>query len=188
MGGSGAPEWSGGLSNTFSWKGITLSVLIHARIGGMVYSFTETNLTSDGFSEQTLEGRDGFVVDGLKDAQDYGVNWEGDPIWVENDIEVTAEMYWLALGGRNSPTGELYGYDASYVRVREVLLGYTWNLKTSVIQSIGLSLYGRNLDFLYNAAEILDPGMSMGVGNIQGVEGYSIPTSRTYGVNARFRF
>ena len=55
--------------------------------------------------------------------------------------------------GRTIMKGEPYGYDASYVRVREVLLGYTWNLKTSVIQSIGLSLYGRNLGFLYNAAE-----------------------------------
>jgi len=188
MGGSGAPDWSGGLSNTATWKGFTLSALIDARMGGVIYSFTESNLTSDGFSEQTLYGRHGFVVDGLKDAQDYGANWDGDPIWVENDIEVTAEEYWLSVGGRNSPTGEPYRYDASYIQLREVLLGYTWNLKTSVIQSIGLSLYGRNLGFLYNAAEILDPGMSMGVGNIQGVEGFSIPTSRTYGVNARFRF
>ncbi|MEN8230274.1 MAG: SusC/RagA family TonB-linked outer membrane protein [Bacteroidota bacterium] len=188
MGGSSAPDWTGGLSNSFSWKGFSLSALIDIRMGGMVYSFTEANLTSDGFSEQTLEGRDGFVVEGLKDSQDYDANPDGDPIWVENDIEVTAEQYWMSVTGRSSPIGGPYGYDASFVRLREVLLGYTWNLKTSLIQSIGFSLYGRNLDFLHNAAEIIDPGMSMGVGNIQGVEGFSIPTTSTYGVNVRFRF
>ncbi|MEN8230102.1 MAG: SusC/RagA family TonB-linked outer membrane protein [Bacteroidota bacterium] len=188
MGGSGAADWSGGFSNSFSWKGINLSALIDARMGGMVYSFTEANLTSDGFSAQTLEGRDGFVVDGLKDDQDYEANPDGDPIWVENDIVVTSEEYWMSLGGRNSPIGGAYGYDASFVRLREVLLGYTIQLNSSAIQSIGLSLYGRNLGFLYNASGIIDPGMSMGVGNIQGVEGFALPTTRTFGINARFKF
>ena len=188
-GGSAAPDWLGGLSNSFSWKGISLSALIDARMGGKVFSFTEANLTSDGFSEQTLEGRDGFVVpNSLKDAQDYVANPDGDPIWVENDISITAEAYWLALGGRNDPTGEPYGYDASFVRLREVLLGYTINLNNPVIQSIDLSLYGRNLGFLHNASEVIDPGMSMGIGNIQGVEGFGLPTSRTFGLNARFKF
>jgi TonB-linked SusC/RagA family outer membrane protein len=188
MGGSGVPDWTGGLSNVLSWKGITLSALIDIRMGGDVYSFTEANLTSDGFSAQTLEGRDGFVVEGLKDDQDYEANPDGDPIWVENDIVVTAEAYWLALGGRNSPTGEPYRYDASFVRLREVLLTYSFNLNNPVIQGIDLSLYGRNLGFLYNASGIVDPGMSMGIGNIQGVEGFGLPTSRTFGINATFKF
>ena len=68
------------------------------------------------------------------------------------------------------------------------MLGYTLNLNAGVFQSISLSLYGRNLGFLYNAAEIVDSGMSVGTGNIQGVEAFSIPTSKTYGVNARFKF
>jgi len=188
MGGSAAPDWSGGLSNSLNWKGVTLSALIDVRMGGRVYSFTEANLTSDGFSAQTLEGRDGFVVDGLKDDQDYDANPDGDPIWVENDIVTTSEAYWLTYGGRNSPTGELYGYDASFVRLREVLLGYTINMNSTVFRSISLSLYGRNLGFLHNASGIIDPGMSMGIGNIQGVEGFAVPTSRTFGINARFKF
>ncbi|KPL11006.1 MAG: hypothetical protein AMS26_20940 [Bacteroides sp. SM23_62] len=187
-GGSGAPDWTGGLSTSFSWKGINLSALIDVRMGGVVFSFTEANLTSDGFSERTLYGREGFVVDGVKDAQDYEANPDGDPIWVENDIEVTSEAYWLALGGRNDPTGEPYKYDASFVRMREVQLGYTFNLNSNVIQSIDLSLYGRNLGFLYNASEIIDPGMSIGIGNFQGMVGFELPTSRTFGLNARFKF
>lgn len=171
------PDWMGGLSNNFTFKGINLSILLDMRMGGEVFSFTEANLTFDGYSEATLNGRDGFVVDGVLESDGS-----------ENNIETTAEAYWHSLGGRNTPIGEPYRYDASYVRVREVLLGYTWNFKSSVLQSIGLSLYGRNLGFLYNPSEIIDPNMSVGTGNVQGLEGFAVPSARTYGFNARFKF
>jgi TonB-linked SusC/RagA family outer membrane protein len=171
------PDWMGGLSNSFSYKGIELSILLDMRMGGDVFSFTEANLTFDGYSEATLNGREGFIVDGVLESDG-----------TENTIETTAEAYWHAMGGRNTPIGEPYRYDASYVRVREILLGYTWNFNSTVFQSIGLSLYGRNLGFLYNPSEIIDPNMSVGTGNVQGLEGFAVPSSRSYGINARFRF
>jgi hypothetical protein len=179
------PDWIGGLSNMFRYKRINLSVLIDTRMGGDIFSHTEANLTFDGYSEVTLEGREGMVVDGVREIVDGDGNVTG---YEENTIETTAESYWHALGGRNGPTGESYRYDASYVRVREVLLGYTFRLNSSVIQSIDLALYGRNLGFLYNASEIVDPNMNVGTGNSQGVEGFGLPSSRTYGINAKFRF
>ena len=171
------PDWIGGLSNRFNWKGFNLSILIDMRMGGDIFSFTEANLSFAGFSEATLEGREGFVVDGVMKSDGS-----------ENMIETTAEAYWHSLGSKGQAVGEPFRYDASYVRVREVLLGYTFNLKTSVIQSIDLSLYGRNLGFLYNASEIIDPNISVGTGNIQGLESLSVPSARTYGFNARFKF
>jgi TonB-linked SusC/RagA family outer membrane protein len=176
--GTANPDWIGRILNNFDYKGINLSILIDMRMGGVVYSFTQSNLCSDGSAEVTLEGRDGFVVNGVLESD--GIS--------ENTIETTAEEYWNAVAGRGAPIGEPFFYDASYVRIREVLLGYTWNLNTSVIQSIGLSLYGRNLGFLYNAAEILDPNVSVGIGNVQGLESFSVPSAMTYGLNARFRF
>jgi TonB-linked SusC/RagA family outer membrane protein len=193
--GSGAPDWMGGLTNNFNWKGLMVSVLLDMRMGGKTWSFTEANLTFDGLSEATLEGREGMVVDGVYGRLDDDGNVEYldadenvSDTPVQNTTQTVAEAYWHALGGRNSPTGEPYTYDASYIRLREILVGYTWNLNTSVIQSISLSLYGRNLGFLYNPSEIVDPGMSVSVGNFQGVEGFGIPTTRTFGLNARFKF
>ncbi len=171
------PDWTGGLTNSIRWKGLTASVLVDVRMGGDVFSFTEANLTAAGFSEVTLEGRDGFVVDGVMESNGS-----------ENTTEITAEKYWLAMGGRTTPVGELFRYDASFVRVREVVVGYAWKLQNSVVQSIELSLYGRNLGFLYNASKIIDPGVSVGTGNLQGVESYNLPTSRTFGLNANFKF
>ena len=171
------PDWFGGLSNTFTYKGVSLNILIDTRQGGQIFSYTEGNLASDGFSERTLAGREGFIVEGVNAS-------DGQP----NTKTVTAEEYWLSLGGRNSPTGEPFRYDASYVRVREVVLGYTWNFNTSVLQSLGLSLYGRNLGFLQNASEVVDPNVTVGTGNNQGYEGFGLPSTSSYGVNARFKF
>jgi TonB-linked SusC/RagA family outer membrane protein len=171
------PDWTAGLTNTLNWKGLTTSVLVDVRMGGDVFSLTEANLTGAGYSEATLEGRDGFVVDGVM-ASDGS----------ENTIETTAEQYWLSLGGRETPVGEPFRYDASFVRIREVVIGYAWELQNPVVQSIELSLYGRNLGFLYNASKIMDPGMSLAVGNYQGVDGFNVPTSRTFGINAKFKF
>jgi TonB-linked SusC/RagA family outer membrane protein len=179
------PDWMGGFSNSFSYKGIELSLLLDIRMGGDVFSFTECNLTFDGYSEATLAGRDGFVVDGLHVITDEDGNVTG---YEENTIETNAEAYWHSLGGRNTPIGEPYRYDASYVRVREVLLGYTWNFESTIFQSINVSLYGRNLGFLYNPSEIIDPNMNIGTGNVTGLEAFAVPSARTYGINARFRF
>jgi hypothetical protein len=175
--GTNNPDWFGGLSNNFSYKNFNLSVLIDMRMGGDVFSFTESNLSADGVSDYTLNGRDGFVVDGVMESDGS-----------ENTITVTAEEYWLSLGGRNSPTGEPFRYDASYVRLREIILGYNFNLESTVFQGIQVSLYGRNLGFLYNASGIIDPNMSVGVGNVQGIEAFAIPSSSSYGINLRFKF
>ncbi len=177
MMGSINPDWLGGFSNTFRYKGLSLNILMDIRMGGTIFSFTEANLTADGISEITLDGRDGFVVDGVMESDGS-----------ENTIEVTSEEYWLSLGGRNSPTGEPYGYDASFVRLREVLLGYTFTFDTPTIKSLNVSLYGRNLGFLYNASEVIDPNMSVGNSNVQGIEGFGLPSTKVYGINLGFKF
>jgi len=142
------PDWIGGLSNRFKWKGFNLSI-----------------------------GREGFVVSGVMESDSS-----------ENMIETTAEDYWHYLGARGQAVGEPFRYDASYVRVREVILGYSFRINSNVIQGIDLALYGRNLGFLHNASEIIDPNISVGTGNVQGLECLSVPSARTYGFNARFKF
>jgi len=171
------PDWIGGLSNRFKWKGFNLSILIDMRMGGDIFACTEANLSFAGFSEATLKGREGFVVSGVMESDSS-----------ENMIETTAEDYWHYLGARGQAVGEPFRYDASYVRVREVILGYSFRINSNVIQGIDLALYGRNLGFLHNASEIIDPNISVGTGNVQGLECLSVPSARTYGFNARFKF
>lgn len=176
-GGTYNPDWIAGLTNTFTWKDFDLQFMIDFRQGGVIYSFTEANLASDGFSEYTLEGRDGFVVDGVLQADGS-----------ENNIEITSEEYWQHLGGRNTPTGEPFCYDASNARLRSANLGYTHKLKSGPLRSLRLSIEGRNLFFLYNKAKYVDPNLSSGNTNVQGVEGFGLPSTRSIGMNLRLTF
>jgi hypothetical protein len=184
-GGTYNPDWLGGLTNSFTYKRFDFNFAIDFRQGGRIYSFTEANLASDGFSDYTLEGRDGMVVPGVQEVKDGAGNVTG---YVDNTIGTTSEAYWQSLGGRNTPTGEPFGYDASNSRLRQAALGYTQRFKSGPVQALRISLEGRNLFFLYNKAERLDPNLSSGNTNVQGVEGFGLPSTRSIGMNLRVTF
>ncbi len=52
------PDFMVGFSNTFSYKGFALNVLIDWRQGGQFHSYVAKNLLSDGRTKTTLPGRD----------------------------------------------------------------------------------------------------------------------------------
>jgi TonB-linked SusC/RagA family outer membrane protein len=179
------PDFLAGWRNSFTYKAFDFSFLIDARFGGDVFSFTEANLASDGFSDYTLKGRDGFIVDGVVQTLDaQGKVTSESP----NTKSVTSEAYWQPLGGRNTPVGECFKYDGTNVRVREAVLGYTKTLTNFAIRSFRFSLYGQNLFFIVNKAERLDPNLMVGNTNIQGTEGFGMPGTRTIGMNLRITF
>ena len=173
------PDWMGGIVNNINYKGFNLNFLIDIRQGGQIVSFTNANLYGDGSVAATLAGRDGFVVDGVTENG------------ATNTTEVTAEQYWTALGGRNTPVGELFTYDASNIRLREVSLGYS--LPSSLIgdtpfKSVKLSFVARNLFFISNSAEGFDPDQVLGTANRQGIEAFNLPSTRGYGFNLNLSF
>ena len=184
-GGTYNPDWLGGITSTFTWKEFDLNFCIDFRQGGKIYSFTEANLASDGFSDYTLQGRDGFIVNGVVQTKDADGNVTSE---VENTISVTAEAYWQSLGGRNTPTGEPFAYDASNARLRSAVLGYTYRFKSGPVQNIRIAAEGRNLFFLYNKAKRVDPNLASGNTNVQGVEGFGLPSTRSFGLNLRVTF
>jgi TonB-linked SusC/RagA family outer membrane protein len=179
--GNTRPDWTGGFSSRFSYKNVFLSFLISARMGGVVSSFTNAVIYADGVTTETLAGRDGFVFDGLKAADK-----------TPNNISTTAEKYWLRVGGRNAPAGEVFTYDASNIRLRELVLGFS--LPSSIskgkfIQGASISLVGRNLFFLMNKAKGFDPELVVGSQNTTvGLESFSAPSTRTVGLNLNLTF
>jgi TonB-linked SusC/RagA family outer membrane protein len=184
-GGTYNPDWLGGITNTFTYKDFDLNFAIDFRQGGVIYSFTEANLASDGFSDYTLDGRDGFVVDGVVQTKDGSGNVISE---TENTTATTSEAYWQSLGGRNTPTGEPFCYDASNSRLRQAAIGYTHKFTNSPVNAVRISFEGRNLFFLYNKAGRLDPNLSSGNTNVQGVEGFGLPSTRSFGMNLRVTF
>lgn len=88
--------------------------------------------------------------------------------------------YWTNDSGKN---GELYLYDASYVKLKEISLGYNipknWLRKIGFIQSMRVSAVGRNVAILHQKTpKGIDPEATSSMGIQQGLErGFNLPTS-----------
>jgi len=179
--GNSRPDWIGGWGNKFTYKDFTLSFLISARMGGRISSFTNANIDGDGFSARTLAGREGgLIVDGIKA--------DGS----KNSTAITAEKYWTAIGGRNTPAGEAFTYDASNIRLRELVLTYSLpqsSLSKTPIKSASISFTGRNLFFFKNAAGGFDPELVLSTDSgLIGTESFCLPFTRSFGLNLNVTF
>ena len=98
--------------------------------------------------------------------------------------------YWTNDSGKNS---ELYLYDASYVKLKEISLGYNipknWLRKIGFIQSMRVSAVGRNVAILHQKTpKGIDPEATSSMGIQQGLErGFNLPTS-SYGFDFKITF
>lgn len=178
--GNTRPKWTGSIINKFSYKDFFLSFVINGRMGGVVSSFTNANIYGDGVAAQTAEKRVGFVFNGVKA--------DGS----ENKTSITAEQFWRKVGGRNTPAGEVFTYDASNIRLRELVIGYSLPqtfIRKLPFQSASVSLTGRNLFFLLNRAQGFDPELVVGSSDrAVGIEAFSPPTTRSMGINLNLNF
>ena len=176
------PDWTGGWSNELTFRGVSLGVLFDFRQGGKVVSYTNKIGEYSGQLASTLRGREadwnnpGIVVDGI-DVE------TGQP----NTVNLTSEEYFQGNGLFDVAEGFIY--DASYVKLREMRLGFDlpsrWVGRLNA-QSINLSITGRNL-FTWTDVPNVDPEFAYSSGNFQGIE-YAIPAnSRSIGVSVRIR-
>ena len=98
--------------------------------------------------------------------------------------------YWTNDSGKN---GELYLYDASYVKLKEISLGYNIPKnclrKIGFIQSMRVSAVGRNVAILHQKTpKGIDPEATSSMGIQQGLErGFNLPTS-SYGFDFKITF
>lgn len=216
------PDWTGGISNTFSYRSLSLSFLIDASVGGSIFSNTNKTGKYTGVLANTLSGRDAehgglwYYTDAmgnnvrLPESPSYSVSSDGlyyvqvngqstrvyqDGIMVEgvtesgskNEEVVSAEKYYHRIYS----IAEANVYDASYVKLREVALSYRlprlWTQKLH-LQEASVTLTGRNLWTIYKSVPNIDPESALTTGNAQGVEAYSLPTTRSFGVNLSVKF
>jgi hypothetical protein len=95
--------------------------------------------------------------------------------------------YWNSINRYS----ELFVHDASFVKLRQIILSYRLpveKLKFVKIQSATLSLVGRNLAILYKKTDNFDPEQSLTNGPAQGIESIGLPRTRSYGVNLMVKF
>ncbi|MCP9612540.1 SusC/RagA family TonB-linked outer membrane protein [Coprobacter tertius] len=161
-----------GWNNTFRYKDFTLSFLIDAKFGGKVLSMTEATLDGWGVSKRSGDARDngGVTVDG---------------------VTFDPQKYYSTTGNTNfnSPYAvENYVYDATNIRLREMSFGYTFRNLFGIGKNLTAAIIGRNLFFFYKKAP-MDPDISASTLNgMQGVDMFSLPTSRSFGLNIKLNF
>jgi hypothetical protein len=150
---------------------------------------TRAILDGAGLTERTLQGREGGLVFGQNIfTNETAVLANGTP----NNIPVTAEKLWLAVGGRNAPIGEAFVSNATNTRLRELIIGYTIPkkvIKNLPISNLKISLVGRNLFYIYRASPDLDTDLMQGTTpDSEGFQSFAPPTTRSFGLNLKVDF
>jgi hypothetical protein len=140
--GSGSPNWTGGITNTFNYKGIELSAFIFARYGYLITGGAES-----------LQGR--FAQRVL----DY---WT--PTNPTNDYP--APNYNSAAG--DAYRSSMNYQNGSFIKIRNITLGYF--LPTKITKTLNLSrvkVYAQALNpgYLYAPVKFIDPDTQSAIFN-----------------------
>lgn len=195
------PDWTAGITNTFRFKGIDFSFLIDIRQGGQYFSTTHMWGMYSGILEETARPtsggntirEDGIIIDAMAAAYDG----DGNVIYNEdgtaqvsgkNDVN-TYGIQW-AVDHYSGPAAQNV-FDASYVKLRDVRIGYTLPDRIKgPFQSIRISAFGKNLAIwgTDKGNPHVDPENTTSSGNIQGLEGGALPSLRQFGLNLSFKF
>ena len=185
------PDFMVGLNNSFTWKGVNLSFLFDIRSGGKLYSETQTVGREGGIIIESLEGRaDGYDL--TKDGNGVigqGVVFVGGVPQVNTRKVAAREWHTAWTGGRGIAEGVMY--DASFIKLRELQMGYTIPDKVwgkLPFRGVHVSMVGRNL-LLWDRVPHVDPeNMSYAGGTaLPGIENMAIPSARSYGINLRVK-
>lgn len=205
--GNGNYDFTLGWGHQFQWKSLSASALFDMKFGAEVYCQSDVLACYHGTSKRTLEGREewyaseearisqnissvdwkptgGYLVEGV--IQD-GIDAQGNPIYRPNDIYVDPEAYWQNV---YSNTPEPFIYDASYIKLRELSISYTFGkkwFKKAPIESISLSAFGRNLWLIWCEIPNVDPESSYN-SNKLGLEYSSLPARRNFGFGINIKF
>ena len=175
------PDWIGGIQNRFSYGPFDLSILVDGQKGGDIFSVTNWFGEYAGVLESSLRGREdgvcdpGIIVDGLL------------PSGEQNTTETVCPLSYF---GRNFGIHEASIDDATYIKLRELRLGY--ELPANVVGYLGfssgsVSLIGRNLALWAPNIDNIDPETAFDASNVQGIEFGQFPSTRSFGFSLTLR-
>jgi TonB-linked SusC/RagA family outer membrane protein len=184
--GTFVPKLTGGITSTFNYKAFTAGFSVDFQIGGKLFSVTEGNLEGSGLAEVTAGLNDkgnpkrdpvskggGILIPGVRESDGQPNTTYIDP---QDYYEGHIPYFWAERT-----------HDATYVKLREVSLGY--NLPASFASRFkasraSISLIARNPWLIHSKMNGIDPSESSGSWN----EGGQLPGTRTIGLNLKITF
>jgi hypothetical protein len=186
--GSSIPKFTGGWNNNFTYKNLALIVFFDYKFGGTVLSSTLLNMTRQGHSKLSLEGREGgLLVPGV--YQSSGLPNTTRVMVTGNGLQ----GYWTDY--RNFQIGDPFTFKSDFIKLRNITLTYNFTtlLKEvdflNFVKGLSLSASCRNAAIIYKDMPGLDPEAIQSSGDIRsGYENSSLPTTRNYNLTLNVKF
>ncbi|WP_276484953.1 SusC/RagA family TonB-linked outer membrane protein [Paraflavitalea pollutisoli] len=184
--GSILPDFTGGVYNEFTYKGFTFGFSIDFQKGGKLMSLTSMANAGAGLGAVTVGNNDkgnpkrdavedggGVRVDGVR-ASDGKVN----------EVYLDTKTYYQTV---LSSLWEEWVYDATFVKLREVRIGYNlpkrWIQKLS-LQNANFSVIAQNPWLIYSTVKGIDPSQLQ----TPWMDNGQLPATRTLGFNLKLQF
>jgi TonB-linked SusC/RagA family outer membrane protein len=194
--GKANPDFIINLSNTFSYKGISLSAVADYRSGHSIYSSTYNSMLFAGYTVDSAEfdRTQGYLFPNSV----VNTSVPSTPVYATNTVAITPAnlaTYYSTL----SSVGQNSIVDAATLKIREISLSYTIPskfLKSTGITSCKFGINARNpfTIFLQNGKGMKNLGYTDPEASVSGngIPGYSnvgqYPTTKTYGFNLNITF
>ena len=186
------PDWIGGVTTAFYYKGFSLSGALDIRKGGYMFSRSKNlmQFTGNG-SITTYNQRRPFIIpnsvyeDGTENTTPIML---GGGDYEVGDYQAYYNDYGWGLGG------EAYLVNKSYVKLRNITLAY--QLPKSIVNQlylsdVTLSLFCNNVfTWTHKSNTFIDPESSTRGNDLEGQFGelYVNPSCRTFGFNVGIKF
>ncbi len=179
--GTALPRYFGGITNTFTYRGISLSTLIDFKLGHKMIAGRNINYVRHGLSKRTLPGRDvGYVIGD-------GVNPNGEV----NQTRAAVQPFYESL----NPQGinEDFVFNAGFWKLRQITLGYDFTKflgERSFVRGLKLNAVANNVLIIKKWTENMDPEEALNSSdNAVGLDFWpGLPPTRSVGFNLNVRF
>ena len=186
--GSSIPKYTGGWNNTFNYKNLSVGILFDYKFGGTVLTSTLLNMTRQGHSKLSLQGREGGLI--------FPAVYESSGLPNTTAITVANNgLQTFYTDYRNLQIGDPFTYKSDFVKLRNISLAYNFtDLMKKVdfmkfIKGLTLSASCRNVAIIYKDLPGLDPEAIQSSGDIRaGYENSSLPTTRNYNLTLNVKF
>ncbi|MEE4116242.1 MAG: SusC/RagA family TonB-linked outer membrane protein [Marinilabiliaceae bacterium] len=177
-------DWRAGITNSFSFKGLTASFLIDIKKGGLMYNGTRAAMQYFGTHEFTEDREDnqGWIAEGVKES-------DGSP----NDIVVNRNQWWYFYGPNSNFSGPSSPFvePSDWIKLRELTLSYSVPgslLDRTFIKKLDVFFTGTNL-WIATPYTGIDPETSLtGTNNGQGFDYFNQPGTRNYTFGLKLAF
>ncbi|MCJ7936231.1 MAG: SusC/RagA family TonB-linked outer membrane protein [Chryseobacterium sp.] len=194
--GSFQSDFFAGLNNSFTYKNFSLSFQIDWKKGGKIFSLDQyyaygTGLHPDSVGlndlgnpvRNTLAAGGGVILPGvMEDPNNPGH-------YIPNTIRLDRSSSSQIL--ETDPPAAAFVYDASFIKLRQVSISYTFDKKflgNTGIQSLTLGFVGSNLWIIHKNLPYADPEAGLSAGNIQGYQSGVMPATKNFALNLKVNF